>query len=227
MRALIVAVVLAVVLPLASADASAFKDFRKAWQGRYQTYLAQRPALDAKAQTTARVAVAAWTAGQQDLSPALDPAFQAARELAILGGRGQLLSQFLEHFEGKPSLSLTELWLQERADALQTKIRMADEAEQRFRAQSESPSPGFNWIGELEALVMARGEIEGMAAELSLIDQNLRSYAAALGLEQERKARVAAALQAMGQSLSQQQQNTRNWTAHCFNSINGVTCHGN
>lgn len=208
--------------------ASANKEFGKAWQARYESYLARRVEVDGRAKATSTIAVQSIRSGGASAATDLDAALEAAGEAAKLIGRGRLLYEFLEHFKTKPSPQLSQMWMQGKADELQGKAKDIDALDARVRATVRGTGDEQDrWLGELERLVMLRGTVEGMTLEVGLLDQNLRSYFSAIGQEQAADERRRAAFAAFGAALTQQSQQMRGWSARCVRSGNVTNCEGN
>ena len=212
----------------ASFAASANKEFGKAWQARYETYLARRSGVDSRAKETSALAVEAIRISSPNAPAALDAALEAQGEAAKLSGRGRLLYEFLEHLKTKPSPQLSQMWLQGKTDDLQSKAKEVDVLDARVRSMKrETTDERDSWIGELERLVMLRGDIEGMTSELQLLDQNLSAYFNALGQEQVEDERRRRAWAAFGAALTQQSQQMRGWSARCVQTGAITNCDGN
>lgn len=199
------------------ATASTYKDFVKVWDARDATYRAERAALDANAQSAAARAVEALVAADPEASEDLVLALTAAWSLSELVGRGQMLFQLREHMAEKPSAALSEAWLQGKADEIRRRAVDADLIERQIDVLKNRDSTSVKlWIAALERLSMMRGNISGMASELLLIDQNLRSYYRARGEENARSAAIwAAALSAVGSSVRDKQHDIQHRSAVC------------
>jgi len=190
-----------------AAVASAYKDFSKVWEQRETTYRGERPGLEARAKSSADAAVKALILndpnGPQDLGLAL----AAAWSLSELVGRGQTLWALREHMAGRPSVQLSEAWLQGKIDELQRKEAEADMiAEQMQMLKARDDVSVQQWIAALEQLSMMRGSISGAAAELTLIQQNLESYySARAGETIQKRALIGSVLSALAATSQRKQ----------------------
>ncbi|MFD2500521.1 hypothetical protein ACFSTI_18885 [Rhizorhabdus histidinilytica] len=158
-------------------EASVYKDFEKVWEARDKTYRSERETLEVRAKSSADRAIQALVMGERTGGDDLTLALTAAWSLSELVGRGQTLYALREHMAARPSLALSEAWLQGKIDELRRKAGEADliEGEMEILKGRDTISVQ-QWIGALEQLSMMRGTISGSAAELALIEQNLSSY---------------------------------------------------
>lgn len=159
------------------AAASAYRDFVGVWDARDATYRAEREALDARAKSSATRAVEALVMSAPEAPEDLVVALAAAWSLSELVGRGQTLWALREHMASRPSAALSEAWMQGKVDELRRRLAEADMIERQIDILKGRDTVSVqHWIAALEQLSMMRGNISGAAAELTLIDQNLRSY---------------------------------------------------
>ncbi len=201
----------AVLLWTAAASASALKDLKRLLESRAQQYTEQRPALEQRTQESATAAVRSIQSADRSAAEALNTALGETRQLSYLYGRYQTLWALREHMETKPSLATSETWLQGQVEAIRAKIASADATEAALkRSVPGSDVPLLSWVGSIERLAQDRGYSEGATAELSLINEDLRTYYAARAEEHENAVRLRTALlAAFAMALSQQQDDMR------------------
>lgn len=198
-------------------EASVYKDFEKVWEARDKTYRSEREALEVRAKSSADRAIQALVMGERTGGDDLTIALTGAWSLSELVGRGQTLFALREHMATRPSLALSEAWLQGKIDELRRKAREADliESEMEILKGRDSISVQ-HWIGALEQLSMMRGAIWGSAAELALIEQNLSSYyRARAGEEADRRRLVASILAGLSAGVRARQDEIQHWSAVC------------
>ncbi|PCE40946.1 hypothetical protein [Rhizorhabdus dicambivorans] len=187
------------------------KDFMRQWEQRAQDYTQQRAPLEQRTQQSAETAVRSIQASAPSAPEALNEALGDTRQLSYLYGRYQTLWALREHMEKKPSMAVSEMWLQSQVEGIRAKIAASDAAEQDLRRSVPGRDlPLIQWVGAVERLAQDRGYSEGATAELTLINENLRSYYAARAEEHERAVRLRTTLLAgLAMVLSQQQNQMR------------------
>lgn len=210
-RSLKIACLGAALLWTVAAGASVLKDFMRQWEQRAQNYTGQRGPLERQTQQSAAMAVQSISSADPSAPAALNAALTDTRQLSYLYGRYQTLWALREHMEKKPSMALSEAWLQAQVEGIKAKVAASDAAELDLkRSVPGRDVPLLQWIGSIERLAQDRGYSEGATAELTLINENLRSYYAARAEEHERAVRLRTALLAgLAMALSQQQNQMR------------------
>ena len=213
----LVAMLFVTLLVVSPVKASVYKDFVKAWDARDQTYRSERQALEASAQSAADRAVQALVSDDRFASDDLVAALTAAWSLSELVGRGHTLWELREHMANRPSAALSELWFQGKVDEVRRRQTDADLIERQIEKLKDRDTVTVRqWIAALERLSMMRGAISGTAAELVLIDQNLRSYYRARGEDGGGSAaQWQAILQALGSAERTKQDDVQQWSAQC------------
>lgn len=219
MRNYVVALLLLVAAP---GQASVYRDFVKVWDARDQTYRAEREALDASAKASAERAIHALIVNEPDAPDDLVAALTAAWTLSELVGRGQALFTFREHIASKPSAALSEVWMQGKVDEVRRRQADADMVERQIDALKDRGRVSvMQWIAALERLSMMRGSIAGTAAELELINQNLRSYYRARNEEGGQTAALwGSVLVALADAARSKQADVQHWSADCARTGN-------
>ncbi|QEH77343.1 hypothetical protein [Rhizorhabdus histidinilytica] len=198
-------------------EASVYKDFEKVWEARDKTYRSERETLEVRAKSSADRAIQALVMGERTGGDDLTLALTAAWSLSELVGRGQTLYALREHMAARPSLALSEAWLQGKIDELRRKAGEADliEGEMEILKGRDTISVQ-QWIGALEQLSMMRGTISGSAAELALIEQNLSSYYRARAGEQaDRQRLIASVLVGLSAAVRSKQNDFQHRSAVC------------
>ena len=225
-----VALLLALALqPSAASAGSTYKDFVAAWTERDARYVEQHAALDKQAREATTEFLAKADPNSSESGSRLQRMITAIKAASLLDGRGAMLRDLRIHMEKKPAAASTELWMQERTDAVRTQAaavaaKFAELRGMNERGLGESDEYFQNTVA---ALIMA-STLEGKVQELSLLDQNLSSYFRAKGQEDaERREARARIFGAIGASLTAYSNNAnRPWTATCTTSGNRTNCSG-
>lgn len=205
--------------------ASTASDFSKIWSERDKTYRAERSSLEETALQKATVLVTAINNNGDVGSSDIISALIAARQLSELYGKGTFLYEFREHMKTKPSVWVSEAWMQEKVSELKTRSIAADDFESQVRAMQPGKNVSFHdWIRATEKLVMMRGELNGRVQEMTLVDQNLGSFYQAKRQADEKRRDF---LRAFGQALASQQNAVQNWSASCTTFGRTTNCTGN
>lgn len=137
-----------------------------------------------------------------------DAFVEASDADAYVGGRGEELESFLAQVKSRKSVGLLEAYLQGRVQTIEGLAGAAERNRLALMAISEAKGSTYAMLFEAaERAAMSRGYAAGRTDEMTLIIQNLGPYlgdlAAAKQADAERRARIGAALRAIGQSLQQ------------------------
>ena len=197
----------AFLLAMPASASNVRKEFAGIWTAREADYASADAAADkAERDTSAKFIETAKASG-----PTLIDDFKAAILAVHAHGEATARLKLLREFEAfmatKPSSAGAQGWMQGKVAELQQAVPVAAAEEGRLnKIKVGVEEPGTQWIGEKAKAASVSGMLAGLIAELTLIDENLRAYYQGIGVEQahaaEDRARWAAALSAMGQSLS-------------------------
>lgn len=217
MRTILLTMAMSMLVPAMPAYASVASDFAKAWEARDKGYRAERPALEARAQTSAARAIEALLSDEPTAGDDLTMALTAAWSLSEIVGRGQTLWALREHMAQKPSAALSEMWLQGKVDELKRRQDEADMISAQMEMLKKRDTMSVKtWIAALEQLSMMYGSISGASAELTLISQNLGSFYRARSEERDRNARIwIAALNGLANAAGDGQRAMQARSARC------------
>ena len=234
-KTLIVALSLAVgqvvgAVPPSAAQASSRNDtrseFLKLWQQRLAGYRAQAAQTSA-AHKMATQAILNPTFQFAEGDGRLNTFLQATIADGEVGGRGQILTDFISHIQTKPSVGLTQAWLQSQFDALRSETAAADRMKADALATlSSKDSRLMDFLAKIEAAALKRGDAEGRSEELVLLVSNFGAYAdeiaAADARDEEARQRFRAALAGMARGMQAQTP----WSVQCTRAFNTINCTG-
>lgn len=203
-------------------------EFEPLWASRLSQYQAEHVAASQRVKDAAQP--------PSDSDPTRADAHYANLLQALVAngevkGREQVVSDLIAHMRKKPSAELSEAWIQGLADRVKRDRddfnSRNDTLKKQGAAKLISPKEYFE---DTFTLAATAGIIRGRAAELALIDQNLRSFYQAKGEqdEQRRRARAAFFGALAGSFGSTPAPPSTPWTATCQTSVfgNSTTCRG-
>lgn len=202
------AVTFSAVVPL-PADHSALsaksvhKDFKEAWEKRYERYEQEWQVLDQSARDTVAKYVAALEVEGADMEQEGAKLKDAMHRASYLYGRYWVLSQLRKHMDDKPSSVSSELWMQEKVSEVQADARTAD---LHWAQLNEMPPDTalMDALSKFESAVVGSARVQGVVDELTLIDQNLASYYQGRSKERANRSRIFSAIgSALMQSSNQ------------------------
>ena len=227
MRRLVLLLAVALAFALAEGVASAKsvqQEFSQAWTERGERYEAEQLRLNARADEAWKALDEAMKSNTPDVKDRTGQFITALQDGAYNYGRAMLLDAFKEHLAKKPSAAATELWMQERVDALRTQAEALDRAGERL---ANDDSPGA-FKAKFSALATS-AKFFGTVAELKLLDENLGSYFKAKSVQDDgrRRARAAFFGALAGAARAYDTQPSFPRTTTCQSSGNAVTCTGN
>jgi len=181
--------------------------FEALWNARLNEYRtdATRKAIEHKAASNAIQSGAPFTFAPDDAR--LGRLITSSEDDARISGKGQELEAFLTHISSRPSLALSQAYLQGRVQKSQEADETATEV--RNALDNLSRAKGVT-IGQMlvavERTAMAKGEAIGRFEELVLLIRNYGAYsadfAAANQRDRDTRARWAAALGAAASSMA-------------------------
>lgn len=233
MRTVWIVLAVAVLVPTYSLPAAAKSQREKAtlqfealWNQRLAEYRQQASttATRHKASTEAITGPPVFTFAEGDQR--FERFVEASSADAHVGGRGQELEAFLAHIKARPSPGLTQAYLQGRVQKIgDFSIGAERERDTMLRLAATKGTTYIQLFIQAEKAAMARGDAAGRTEELTLLVENFGAfagdYANASQQDAERRARIAAALRGIGQSLSRPTYNV-----HCVTVGNIVNCSG-
>ncbi len=190
----------------ASQREKATRQFDTLWSQRYNEYVGQLPALAARHKAAVEAIVSKpFTFAPGDTR--FDELVKLSEDDARNSGRGQEIESFLAHMKTRPSLGISQAYLQGRVQKIEELTASANAAGKAVLAMSNSGNVTFGKLFETaEQAAMQRGDAMGRTDEMLLIIQNFGAYmsdvAEASQRDAQNRARWGAVLSAMGRSLS-------------------------
>lgn len=213
---------------MASQREKASRQFEALWSQRYNEYVGQLPALAARH----KAAIEAIVSKPFTFAPGdnrFDEMVRLSEDDARNSGRGQEIEGFLAHMKARPSMGISQAYLQGRVQKIDALTASANAAGNAVMAMASAGTSTYGQLFEAaEQAAMQRGEAKGRTDEMLLIIQNFGAYkadvSAASQRDAQRRARWGAALSAMGRSLSTPQ--PRPHFVNCTNVGGMVNCIG-
>jgi hypothetical protein len=204
-------------------------EFTEAWNQRLARYSQEfetaRSALPA--------AMAAFLTADESNAPDLQAKFNAlmaaSDDLGYRAGRAQMSQSLLKFMDSKPSAERGDLWLQEQVDILGQSGKKARADLDRVKAMKvgENGATADSLLNSLGMAVFFGGAVRGQAEELSLINENLRTYYRVKSQQDaKRRAIWSDALRNIAQSFQDQSRANTGWTAHCTTFGGTTNCSG-
>lgn len=199
--------------------------FEAMWNERLAGYRAQAAATATK-HKDATHALVTTSFDFADGDKRFDAFVDASDANAYIGGRGEELESFLAQVKSRKSVGLLQAYLQERVQTIEGLAAVAERDRTALMAISQAKGSTYAMLFEAaERAAMSRGYAAGRTDEMTLIIQNLGPYlgdlAAAKQADAERRARIGAALRAIGQSLQQP-----TYRVHCVRTGPFTNCTG-
>ena len=200
--------------------------FEAMWNQRLVGYRTQA----ATTATKHKAAFEAIASGSPFVFADGDPRFSqfvdASDANAYVGGRGEELEAFLAQLKSRQSVGLLQAYLQGRVQWTEGLAAVAERERLSLMAISKAEGTAYGKLFEAaERASMARGDAAGRTDEMVLIIQNLGPFmsdlASATQADSVRRARIGAALRAIGQSL-----NRPTYQVHCVRTGPFTNCTG-
>lgn len=207
-------------------------EFTEAWNQRLARYSQEVETAKSALPTAMAAFRAAAASNAPDLPAKLNALLAASDNLGYRAGRAQMSQTFLQFMAGKPSAERGELWLQEQMDILVQSDKQSRAEFDRVKALKvgENGTTADSLLSSSGAAVFTGGTVRGQVEELSLINENLRTYYRAKGQQDaRRRAAWSEALKNIGQSFQDQSRANLNtgWSAHCSTFGSTTNCTGN
>ena len=203
------------------------KEFQALWSERLESYRARKAPLATNHKAAADAfATSPFSFAAEDRR--LDALMNSAVADGENDGRGMILTEFLSHISKKPSLGLTEAWLQSQFDTVREMDRQAEQSrEQALGLLKNKDARVGDFLVAIELAALSRGRALGRAEELILLVSNFDAYsgeyARADTRDRETRQRLANALAGMAQGLRQNQ----GWSVQCSTMGAFTNCSGN
>lgn len=234
MRGLLAIAICLSVVPLAAAPGEAKSrrekttlQFESFWNARLAEYRgeASRKAGEHKAASDAILSGVPFNFSHDDAR--LGRLIRSSEDDARVSGRGVELDAFISHIASRPSIGLSQAYLQGRVEKARQAEETANQAQTALAALVAANGVTVGrMLAAIEQTAMARGEAIGRVEELRLLIENYNAYsadfAAANERDRESRARWAAALGGAARSLASQP----TFSVSCNRMGNMVNCMG-
>ena len=176
-------------LAAATAGANVRKDFQGIWSAREADYSASDQAAASQEHDVTIKFVETFKSN----GPTLVPEFQSLMAVSYGHARATARYKLLKEFEAfmatKPSGAGAQAWMQGKIAEVQPAIAPAAAEEARLaKIKLGVDEQAGQWVQEKARAAQISGMLSGLISELTLIDQNLRSYYAGRGVEQQQAA---------------------------------------
>ncbi len=238
--------ILLIVIAVTSCAAAAIetqKRWKLNWSARAETYRTTISELEAgiRAKTEAFGRAKISAENQSEAVSTYRSLLQGDFDWAKANGQLLMLTDFSTMLDSKPTMRMASLWIVDRADQLNARLRDYQARQSAFAAELQKPMPvGSDWAARNLELTFEGGRLSGEVDELLRLDREFTAYVQdvqeAQLADKERRMKAAAtlrglglALQATGQAMQQdayQQQvlNALNRPVTCYTSGNMTTC---
>ena len=218
-------------LPFDEAAAkSVHKEFLESWDERLARYGLQQQMAAVRLKDASDALGQAMKENQSDINAQTAAFFSASDELGYVVARAELTRKLIQFMAMKPSSTRAELWFQEQMSELAEAERVTRAEFERVAALKigEGNVTSASLAISMGETVFRKGAWRGQLDELKLAGENLATYYREKDeRDSANRARWAAALGSLGQSLQAQSQRQNGFMMTCTTLGSFTNCNGN